>query len=138
MRNAPSASRRTYGGIKADQTLFSRLSSFFLERGTQYRCSFLGKSKTSFFYAKLTGSEAPLVPSFVYTWFCFFMLVLEFRKAVSLYSVIYILYFFPHYLLLQILCIYSQKFSYKYIVFQLKSLDNFRREECMNGLIFIV
>lgn len=75
MRNAPSASRRTYGGIKADQTLFSRLSSFFLLRGTQYRCSSLRKSKTSFFHTKLTGSEAPLVP-FVYIWFCFFALML--------------------------------------------------------------
>lgn len=139
MRNAPSASRRTYGGIKADQTLFSRLSSFFLERGTQYRCSSLGKSKTSFFHTKLTGSEAPLVPPFVYTWFCFFALVLVriSKDSIFVFRDIYFIFLSALFT--------GPDFVYLFIeitIYSYKGIewwkDDSRREGYMNSLILIV
>lgn len=138
MRNAPSASRRTYGGIKADQTLFSRLSSFFLERGTQYRCSSLGKSKTSFFHTKLTGSEAPLVPPFVYTWYCFFALVLVriSKDSIFVFRDIYFIFLSALFT--------GPDFVYLFIeitIYSYKGIEwwkDSRREGYMNSLILIV
>lgn len=143
MRNAPSASRRTYGGIKADQTLFSRLLFFLFPRER--------RTVSVFFFRKIENELLPHeingVRDAFNSTFCLYMilflcamLVRISKGSIFVFCDIYFIFLSALftgpdfvYLFIEIII-----YSYKGIKWVFSWKDNSRREGCMNNLIFII